>query len=143
MNDQVSAGIEIRTARATQTKAMADRDFDVAASIWTEDVTMRRALGQAIMGRSEYLETLLSASSAKNPLIYQRVAVTVDVSDRWPLAYEEGRWSGHIGDADGQAVIAGRYAAQWVKRDGRWLIRSEVFVALTCAEAGCLYEAVP
>ncbi len=143
MNDQVSAEIEIRTARATQTKAMANRDFDVAASIWTEDVTMRRALGQAIMGRSEYLETLLSASSGQNPVIYQRVAVTVDVSDHWPLAYEEGRWSGHIGDADGQPVIAGRYAAQWVKRDGRWLIRSEVFVALTCQEAGCLYEAVP
>ena len=63
MNDRVSAEIEIRTARATQTKAMADRDFDVAASIWTEDVTMRRALGQAVMGRSEYFETLLSASS--------------------------------------------------------------------------------
>ena len=143
MNDQASAEIEIRTARATQTKAMADRDFDVAASVWTEDVTMRRALGQAVTGRSEYLETLLSASSGQNPVIYQRVAVTVDVSDRWPLAYEEGRWSGHIGDADGQAVIAGRYAAQWVKRDGRWLIRSEVFVALTCDGAGCLYEAVP
>ena len=143
MNDQVSAEIEIRTARATQTKAMADRDFDVAASIWTEDVTMRRALGQAVMGQSEYRETLLSASSGQNPIVYQRVAVTVDVSDRWPLAYEEGRWSGHIGDADGQTVIAGRYAAQWVKRDGRWLIRSEVFVALTCEGAGCLYEAVP
>jgi hypothetical protein len=67
----------------------------------------------------------------------------VDVSDRWPLAYEEGRWSGHVGDADGQAVIAGRYAAQWVKRDGRWLIRSEVYVALTCDGAGCRFEALP
>ena len=143
MNDQTSAEIEIRTARATQTKAMANRDFDVAASIWTEDVTMRRALGQAVTGQSEYREMLLSASSGQNPVIYQRVAVTVDVSDRWPLAYEEGRWSGHIGDADGQAVIAGRYAAQWVKRDGRWLIRSEVFVALTCEGTGCLFEAVP
>ncbi len=143
MNDQVSAEIEIRTARATQTKAMADRDFDVAALIWTEDVTMRRALGQAVMGRSEYQEMLLSASSGQNPVIYQRVAVTVDVSDHWPLAYEEGRLSGHIGGADGQPAIAGRYAAQWIKRDGRWLIRSEVFVALTCEGAGCLYEAVP
>jgi ketosteroid isomerase-like protein len=143
MNDQVGAEAEIRTARATQTKAMADHDFDVASSIWTEDVTMRRALGQAVTGRSEYREMLLSASSGQNPVIYQRVAVTVDVSDRWPLAYEEGQWSGHIGDADGQPVIGGRYAAQWVKRDGRWLIRSEVFVALTCEGAGCLYEAVP
>ena len=143
MNDQIGAEAEIRTARAIQTKAIADRDFDAAALIWTEDVMMRRALGQAVVGRSGYYEMLLSTSSGQNPVIYQRVAVTVDVSDRWPLAYEEGRWSGHIGDAGGKPVMAGRYAAQWVKRDGRWLIRSEVFVALTCEGAGCLYEAVP
>jgi ketosteroid isomerase-like protein len=143
MNDREHAAADITTARAAQTKAMADRDFEAAALLWTEDVTMRRALGQAIAGRSEYLDMLSSTSSGQNPIIYQRTAVAVDVSDRWPLAYEEGRWSGHTGNADGQPVIAGRYAAQWVKRDGRWLIRSEVFVALTCDGAGCLYDALP
>jgi ketosteroid isomerase-like protein len=143
MNDQVGAEADIRTARATQNKAIADGDVDVAASIWTEDVTMRRGLGQAVIGRAGYREMLLSSSSGQNPVVYQRVAVSVNVSDRWPLAYEEGRWAGHAGDADGQAVIAGRYAAQWVQRDGRWLIRSEVFVALTCEGDGCLFEAVP
>jgi hypothetical protein len=34
-------------------------------------------------------------------------------------------------------------AAQWVKRYGKWLIRFEVFVALTCADAGCKSVAVP
>jgi ketosteroid isomerase-like protein len=143
MNDQVGAEADIRTARATQNKAIADGDVDVAASIWTEDVTMRRGLGQAVIGRAGYREMLLSSSSGQNPVVYQRVAVSVNVSDRWPLAYEEGRWAGHAGDADGQAVIAGRYAAQWVQRDGRWLIRSEVFVALTCEGEGCLFEALP
>ena len=143
MNDQLGAVADIKTARATQNKAMADRDFDLAASFWTDDVTMRRALGQAVMSRSEYREMLMSASSAQSPVIYQRVAVSVDVSDRWPLAYEEGRWTGHLGGVDGQAVIAGRYAAQWIKRDGHWLIRSEVFVALSCEGVGCQFEAVP
>jgi ketosteroid isomerase-like protein len=143
MNDQVGAEADIRTARATQNKAIADGDVDVAASIWTDDVTMRRGLGQAVIGRAGYREMLLSSSSGQNPVVYQRVAVSVNVSDRWPLAYEEGRWAGHAGDADGQAVIAGRYAAQWVQRDGRWLIRSEVFVALTCEGEGCLFEALP
>ncbi|WP_050043635.1 nuclear transport factor 2 family protein [Bradyrhizobium sp. LTSPM299] len=143
MNDRERAAADVKTARAAQTKAMADRDFEAAASLWTEDVTMRRALGQAIAGRSEYLDMLSSTSSGQNPIVYQRTAVTVDVSDRWPLAYEEGRWSGHVGNADGQPVIAGRYAAQWVKRDERWLIRSEVFVALTCEGGGCLFEALP
>jgi hypothetical protein len=43
----------------------------------------------------------------------------------------------------GPVVIGGRYSAQWVKRGGRWLIRSEVFVALTCDGAGCAAAAVP
>jgi ketosteroid isomerase-like protein len=143
MNDQNDAVADIKTARAAQNRAIANRDFEAASLLWTEDVTMRRALGQAVMGRSEYRDMLSSAASGQDPIIYQRTAVTVDVSDRWPLAYEEGRWSGHSGNADGPSVIAGRYAAQWVKRDGRWLIRSEVFVALTCEGAGCRYEALP
>lgn len=137
------AAADIRLARAAQNKAIADHDLEAAASVWTEDVTMRRALGHAVRGRSAYRDMLLSASTGPDPIIYQRTAVTVEVSDRWPLAYEEGRWSGHLGNADGQPVISGRYAAQWVKRDGRWLIRSEVFVALTCEGAGCQFEALP
>src|ERR1700761_58648 len=105
MSDQVDAETEIRTARAVQNKAIADRDFDAAAQIWTEDVTMRRALGQAVTGRPDYRALLVSSSSGPAPVIYQRTAVSVDVSDRWPLAYEEGRWAGHAGDATGQAVV--------------------------------------
>ncbi len=143
MNDKGGDEVEIKTARAAQTRAMADRDLDAAAMFWAEDVTMRRALGQAVNGRYEYRSMLLSSGSERNPIIYQRAAVTVEVSRRWPLAYEEGRWSGHIGDVEGPPVMAGRYAAHWVKRNGRWLIRSEVFVALTCEGDGCSYEALP
>lgn len=143
MTDQTRDETEIRAARIAQNKAMAIRDFDAAASFWTDDVTMRRALGQSIDGRAEYRAMMASASSAQAPIIYQRAADTVAVSDRWPLAYEEGHWSGHSGDARGQTVLAGRYAAQWVKREGRWFIRSEVFVALTCDGAGCAHEALP
>jgi hypothetical protein len=46
-------------------------------------------------------------------------------------------------DRRGSPSHRGRYAAQWVKRQGRWLIRSEVFVALTCSGIGCSYTAVP
>ena len=43
----------------------------------------------------------------------------------------------------GPVVIGGPYSAQWVRREGRWLIRSELFVAVTCAGAGCGSRAVP
>ena len=46
-------------------------------------------------------------------------------------------------NVSGPVVIGGRFSAQWVKRDGKWLIRSEVFVALSCAGVGCAAAALP
>ena len=140
----------IRLARSTHTKALAANDIDRVVSYWTSDITIRRALGQTLTGVAEARKviepppvTAVTATPAAPPIIYQREAVSVTASTHWPLAFEEGRWSGHVGGADAPALLGGRYSAQWVKRDGKWLIRSEVFVALTCAEAACKYPAAP
>lgn len=133
----------IREARVAQNQAIAAEDPDRVASFWTEDVTIRRALGQPVTGRAAYRKLFEPTGSPALRLIYQREAIAIEVSLHWPLAFEEGKWAGHLGGAAGPAVIAGRYSAQWVKRGGRWLIRSEVFVALSCADVGCGYAAVP
>ncbi len=140
----------IRFARVTQTKALAANDLDRVVSFWTPDITIRRALGQPLSGVAEARKVLepavpsgIAATPATPAIIYQREAVSVAVSSNWPLAYEEGRWSGHSGSVDTPAIIGGRYSAQWVKRGGKWLIRSEVFVALTCVDAACKFAAVP
>ena len=46
-DDQAS----IRTARTAQNAAIASGDLERVASFWTEDVTVRRALGQRVIGR--------------------------------------------------------------------------------------------
>jgi ketosteroid isomerase-like protein len=130
MNEQHDSDATlIRAARAAQTAAIASGDFETVASFWTEDITVRRALGQSVSGVAEALAALTPDDDAS--LVYQREVVSVEVSTHWPLAFEEGRWSGHPCRAQADPVIGGRYAAQWVKQDGRWLIRAEVFVALT------------
>jgi ketosteroid isomerase-like protein len=126
----------IRAARAEQNGAIAEGNGERAAAFWTDDVTARRALGAAIAGRAAYRK-LIEPGAA---IVYQRNTVDVEVSNRWPLAFETGTW---IGRTNGAEVVAGRYSAQWVKRDGRWLIRSEVFVALTCKASGCDSQALP
>jgi len=136
----------VRSARAAQNRAIAALDTAGVASFWTEDVEIRRGLGALVIGRDAYKHLFNPDSGAiarGEELIYQREPARVDVSAGWPLAYEEGTWVGHLGRADGPALIGGRYAAQWVKRDGRWLIRGEVYVALTCSGAGCGSAAVP
>ena len=131
----------IRQARIAQNKAIASGDLGRAAGFWTDDVSVRRALGQPLSGRDAARKALEPPPATR--LIYQRLTKDVEVSTKWPLAFETGTWEGHQGSLAGPVVIGGRFSAQWVKRDGRWLIRSEVFVALTCAGAGCESTAVP
>jgi uncharacterized protein (TIGR02246 family) len=133
----------IRAARVAQNAAIASGDLDRVASFWTEDVTVRRALGQPLSGREAARKALEPPEAPASHLIYQRITKDVEVSAKWPLAFETGTWEGHQSTLAGPVVIGGRFSAQWVKRDGRWLIRSEVFVALTCSGSGCGAIAVP
>ena len=132
----------VRTARISQNRAIASGDLDRVASFWTDDVTVRRALGAPLEGKAAARQALVPPSAATH-LVYQRLTKDVEVSAHWPLAFETGVWEGHQDTATGAVVIGGRYSAQWVKRSGQWLIRSEVFVALTCSRAGCESVAVP
>lgn len=145
-DDRVDLAAEeaaIREARILQTQALAAQDLDEVARYWTPDATFRRALGQSVQSAAEAKALIEAAASAEVKMLYQRETLSVEVSPNWPLAYEEGRWSGHPGSASEPPIVGGRYAAQWVKRDGQWLIRSEVFVALSCEGPGCEYPAVP
>jgi len=135
----------IKESRRLQTQALARNDLDTVVKYWDPAITIRRALGHPVDGAAA-ARKLLEPAAAPNPattIVYQREATSVTVSPNWPLAYEEGRWSGHVGSADAKPILAGKYAAQWVKRNGVWLIRSEIFVAIDCADAGCKAAALP
>lgn len=135
----------IKESRRLQTQALARNDLDTVVKYWDPAITIRRALGHPVDGAAA-ARKLLEPAAAPNPattIVYQREATSVTVSPNWPLAYEEGRWSGHVGSADAKPILAGKYAAQWVKRNGAWLIRSEIFVAIDCADAGCKAAALP
>lgn len=135
----------IRLARRTQTRAIADGDIEAVAKFWAPDITICRALGHRVNGIEEARAVMREPhpTDPSRKIIYQRQAVSVQVSETWPLAYEEGRWSGHEGSVSSNAVLSGRYSAQWVKREGQWLIRSELFVALACSGIGCNAVSLP
>ena len=127
----------IRAARRAQNAAFARRDFAAAAQTWTNDVSIRTGLGKTITGREAYLR----AFEDDSVMDYERTPNDMVVSKRWPLAYETGTWVGRA-HAHTAAGVSGRYAAQRVKADGKWLIRSEVFVTLDCVGAPCSWPAV-
>jgi ketosteroid isomerase-like protein len=128
----------VRAARAAQNAAIIARDFDRMASYWTDSVTLTAGLGTELRGRVAYRRAFEQDSA----ITYQRTPRVVEVSAKWPLAWEQGTWTGR-GSGDGDAVprIGGSYAAQWVKVGGRWLIRSELFVATSCQGVACRWPA--
>jgi ketosteroid isomerase-like protein len=133
----------IKAARLNQNEAIAQRRFDDAVTFWTDDVTICRGLGAQLAGKAAYRKLVEENAGAPTAIVYQRLPDAIEASSLWPLAFETGTWQGHVGNASGPVVISGRYSAQWVKRDGRWLIRAEVFVALDGAGAGREFKATP
>lgn len=133
----------IRAARSAQNAAIVSGDVARMAEFWTDDVEIRRGLGQLLVGKEAYRSLFTASGSTDSAVVYQREPESVEVSAKWPLAYERGTWEGHLGAPTGPVIIRGRYGAQWVKRDGRWLIRGELYVALECSGAGCSYVAAP
>ena len=133
----------VKAARLAQNAAIALHKVDAIASFWTEDVTICRGLGLQLAGKAAYRKLFQDDSSSPTTVIYQRWPDSIVVSPLWPLAFESGTWTGHTGGITGPTVISGRYSAQWVKRDGRWLIRAEVFVAIDGAGPGRDFKAAP
>jgi len=133
---------QVRKARLDQNRAMAVGDAKLAASFWTDDVTLRGGLGSSVVGKDAY-RALLDIAPNEKSFIYVREPDFIEVSSDWPLAYESGIWTARYGRAEGPPIITGRYSAQWVKREGHWLIRSEVFVAITCHGDASAWSALP
>lgn len=132
LRGQSGAAAEIRAARLAQNAALADRRMDSVASFWTSDVVITTSLGRVRRGKEAYREALTLDSGT----VYVRTPTRIEPAKPWPSAWEEGEWMGKV-RAGGQVIIRGRYAAQWHRVGGRWLIRSELFVGLACSGAGC------
>jgi ketosteroid isomerase-like protein len=102
------------------------------------------SLAIAMAGKAAYLKLFADDDpAAPGVIIYERIPAAIDISSAWPVAFETGVWKGHLGNGHGPVVIAGRYSAQWVKRADKWLIRSEVLVALTGSGSGLQMKAAP
>ena len=138
------AAAAIKEARLQQDAAIVRHDVDAIASYWTDDVTICRGLGVQVAGKANYRRLFEEDDpKSKDVVIYERIPTAIETSALWPLAFETGIWKGHVGSIDGAVVISGRYSAQWVRRTERWLIRSELFVALRGSGTGLQMPAAP
>jgi ketosteroid isomerase-like protein len=122
----------IRKARLDQNAAIVRHDIEAIASFWTDDVTICRALGAQNSGKAAYRKLFEDDDPrSKDTVLYQRHPSGIEVAAGYRLAFETGVFEGRRGGVGGPVVLRGRYSAQWVQRGERWLIRSELYVALS------------
>jgi ketosteroid isomerase-like protein len=133
----------IKAERLRQNVAIAQLRIDEIVTFWTDDVTICRGLGVQVAGKAAYRKLFEADVTSPSRIVYERLPSAIEASPHWPLAFETGVWNGHLGDLSGPTIISGRYSAQWVKRDDRWLIRAEVYVALEGTGAGLASKAAP
>lgn len=122
----------IKRNRLEQNAAIVRHDIEAIASFWTDDVTICRALGAQNSGKAAYRKLFEDDDlKSKDTVLYQRHPSAIEVAAGQPLAFEMGTFEGRRGGMGGPVVMRGRYSAQWVKRGEHWLIRSELYVALS------------
>ncbi len=127
-----SAELEVRALRTASNHAIATGDLSAVAATLAEDFVVIIGDG-TLLSRADYLEAFAHTFAQPVPLMYERIADSIDISTSLPLAAEHGHWTGRLAPKQGQGLVlfTGTYMAMWRRIDSTWQIRSELFVSLT------------
>lgn len=137
-----TASAAIAAARARSNAAIAAHDTAAIAREWMPDVHVVTSTGFESAGSDANAKAMAEQFARRPDTKWVREPTRITVFDAWDVAAEEGRWTGTWTDPDGKVRITGTYLAQWRLSDGRWRIRAEVFVPLSC-EGGAYCERRP
>ena len=117
----------ILAQREASNQALQAFDEALNATFSTENASITTGAGTLIAGKEELAAYL---KSQKGPKMYWiRTPNEVLVNSETQLAWETGTWKGYLEGSD-NAVVGGKYSAQWTKKSGTWLMQSQLFVTL-------------
>jgi len=127
---------QIRERRLAYTAAIQARRPDLMRSFLAPEMVQLSSNGEFQSGRDATVLTY-SKHEFRDPgfIVYERIPDTIDISDNGRFAVERGHWRGRFRQPNGGITgNSGLYQAGWIKRGGTWLIRTESYVRLHCAE---------
>ena len=127
---------QIRERRLAYTAAIEARQPEMMRRFLAEDMVQLSSNGEVIAGREAVIQSY-SEHEFRNPtfILYERTPDTVAISYNGRFAVERGHWRGRFRLPGGKtAGNSGLYQAGWIKRQGNWLIRTESYVRLHCAD---------
>ena len=122
----------IRSLRAASNQAIATGDLAGISSTLADDFVVIIGDG-TLLSRVDYLEAFAHTFQQPVPLIYERIAETIELSTSLPLAAEHGHWIGRTSarQQDVRTLFTGTYSAMWRRTGSTWQLRSELFISLS------------
>lgn len=118
---------QILAQREASNQALRAFDDELNATFSTEDALITTGAGTLISGKKELMKYIQESTGPR--MYWIRTPDEVIVNPITNLAWEMGTWKGYHEDSE-QAVVGGKYSAQWTKASGTWLIQSQLFVTL-------------
>lgn len=118
---------QILAQREASNQALRAFDDELNATFSTEDALITTGVGTLISGKKELMKYIQESTGPR--MYWIRTPDEVIVNPITNLAWEMGTWKGYHEDSE-QAVVGGKYSAQWTKASGTWLIQSQLFVTL-------------
>ena len=120
-NDEVI----IKSYRAASNEAIAKHDIDGVSKYWLDDFVQVRGNGTYLTGKENIIAIWKDLFSKNPEVIYLRSPEEIIIGDNDTIAWEKGTWIGINTYSKG-----GNYAAMWLKVNGVWMLKAELFVAL-------------
>ncbi|NVK50652.1 MAG: nuclear transport factor 2 family protein [Cyclobacteriaceae bacterium] len=124
---QESEKSQILAQRAKSNAALRAFDETLNATFLTDDVLITTGAGTLISGKEALMGYIQEASGPR--MYWVRTPDEIIVNPETQLAWETGTWKGYQEGSE-EAIVGGKYSAQWTKKSGIWLIHSQLFVTL-------------
>jgi len=137
--DQCDEGLRaeaVEVQRQAFNQAMEAADLERISAVLAEDVVLITGTDSHLFsGRQAQLDLWRGDFASNDRLVYVRTSECIQVSERFPIAHERGRWRGERNE--GADFAAGLYSAKW-RHDGEaWRLEAEVFMTEACSASIC------
>lgn len=128
-----NAVAEIRAMRAQSNAAIAAHDYRKMEPLLAPDFTILPGSLGSPLDKKLFGERLSDTFGDPTFVTYVRTPQRIRVSGSRKRAAEIGTWVGRWRKPDGEMRLTGVYQAMWVPLGGRWRLKNESFVTLSCS----------
>ena len=120
----------IHDIRSKSNLALKSHHIDTVISLLTDDINIAASNGKIFSGKEEFGRALRDVFNTNPDLYYVRSSEEVLLNKDNSIAWEKGNWVALRPESKDWDSYGGLYSAYWIKKDGTWKIKSELFVRL-------------